>query len=39
MECSKIQVTDEEKYSAALRITSAYFSALEGYINSYNEMR
>lgn len=39
MECSKIQVTDEEKHSAALRITSAYLSALEGYINCYKEMR
>jgi len=37
MECSEIQVTDKEKHSAALKITSAYFTALEGYMNCYKE--
>jgi len=37
MECSEIQVTDKEEYEVSLRITSAYFSALEGYMNCYKE--
>ena len=39
MECSEIQITDKEKHSAALNITSAYFSALEGYMNCYKGKR
>ena len=39
MECSEIQVTDKEKHSAALKITSAYFTALEGYMNCYKGKR